>query len=547
MTETAVLLARRVGTAGGRLADALAARHRFVLAGFIGLQIGLTVALALSVERNGWLTYQGGDQIKFTTTAWALGQGLLPEGEVGFGWPMLLLPLMWITGASSVQLIPLAQALTVLVLAPLTTLAVYDIAARLAGRLAGLWCAAIWVAAPYAAIPLFVERYHERWTEQFLPQAMGLTQLADLPSTAIVLCSAAFVVRALTQRQLPEAVLAGLLAGFAIDVKPSNALFLAGPLLAFAVSRSWRSGLAFLVALVPALVALTLWKWRGLGYIPILGLQELHIAAASRPFTFPLADSYLDRLPLDFDAWLQNMSYLREYSWSARLAQWIPVAGFIAVARRSWPAAMLLGGWFLAFVSIKGATDIANIENASFWRHVLPALPAFAIFVGALPLLLPGLGRRLADRLEPAATRRLGWRPPAAVFAWTLIPIVFFAVRGTQAGPGKIVTEAGLMVPVDGETVRVTGRRTTEGTVLEWTDATTRASTFYKVFRAEGTDLQGGARIVLASATLAVTRDRRFVDTSPVPNGVYRIGVAANWENDLEQGDVFLVSPPLSP
>ena len=44
---------------------------------------------------------------------------------------------------------------------------------------------------------------------------------------------------------------------------------------------------------------------------------------------------------------------------------------------------------------------------------------------------------------------------------------------------------------------------------------------------------------------LATTREKSFVDRSPEPGVTYRIGVAANWVNDSEQGDVMLISPPV--
>ena len=69
----------------------------------------------------------------------------------------------------------------------------YDIAARVAGRVAGLWSAAAFVVVPVAVTPLFVDRYQERWTDQVLVQFYGLTQLADFPSTVLVLVSAALV------------------------------------------------------------------------------------------------------------------------------------------------------------------------------------------------------------------------------------------------------------------------------------------------------------------------------------------------------------------
>ena len=171
-------------------------RHRRA-GGLLLFQILATVALFFSVNRNGWLTYQGGDQIWLVTSGWLLGKGTVSYALTGHGWPMLLAPLTWITGSSSVQLLPLTTILQVGVLGPIATLAVYDIGARLAGRLAGVWCASAFAVAPFVAIPYFVQRYHDSWVDQFLPQALGLTQQADFPSVVAVLVSAALTVRAL--------------------------------------------------------------------------------------------------------------------------------------------------------------------------------------------------------------------------------------------------------------------------------------------------------------------------------------------------------------
>ena len=80
-------------------------------------------------------------------------------------------------------------------------LSLYGIATRIGGRVLGYWVAFLWVIAPYAAIPLFVERYRERWTEQFLPQATGLTAMADYPSMVLVLVAAYFITRSLSPGQ----------------------------------------------------------------------------------------------------------------------------------------------------------------------------------------------------------------------------------------------------------------------------------------------------------------------------------------------------------
>ena len=125
------------------------------------------------MNRNDWLTYQGGDQIWLVTAGWLLGKGMVGYALTGHGWPMLLAPLTWITGSSSVQLLPLTTVLQVGVLAPIATLAVYDIGARLAGRLAGVWCAAAFAVAPFVAIPYFVQRYHDSGSTSFSRRRSG--------------------------------------------------------------------------------------------------------------------------------------------------------------------------------------------------------------------------------------------------------------------------------------------------------------------------------------------------------------------------------------
>ena len=259
----------------GRVADALTRHVAIALAVLVSVQVVATVALFFSVNHNGWLTYQGGDQIWLVTSGWLLGQGEIGSAFTSYGWPLVMAPLTWITGSSSIDLLPLTTVLQVGLLAPIATLAVYDIGARLAGRLAGLWCAAVFVAAPFVAIPFFVDRYHDSWVDQLLPQALGLTQQADFPSVVAVLVAAALTVRALEAGAQREAVLAGTFAGVALAVKPANALFLAAPLVAFVLARRWRQAVVFGIALAPALLALTIWKAKGLGTVPLFAQSSV--------------------------------------------------------------------------------------------------------------------------------------------------------------------------------------------------------------------------------------------------------------------------------
>ena len=408
-----------------RGADALTRHVVVALGAIVAAQVAATVALFFSINRNGWLTYQGGDQIWLVTSGWLLGHGTIGYGLTSHGWPLLLAPLTWITGSSSVDLLPLTTILQVCVLGPIATLAVYDIGARLAGRLAGLWCAAAFVAAPFAAIPYFIQRYHDSWVDQFLPQAVGLTQQADFPSVVAVLVAAALTVRALQAGAQREALLAGTFAGVALALKPSNALFLGGPLLAFLLARRFGHILLFAVALAPALVALTIWKSRGLGEIPLFAQGEVRLAAGLGDPVAASVTSWFDRtVHLNFDTWKQNMSNLREFTWSARVVQFLPLAGAIAVARRSVPAAGFFLAWLLGYVVVKGAASVATVESGSYWRLVMPALPAFVLLTAAIPLLVPTLVDRAGDRLAPLPGRRPNRRVTAIVVSvLALVPL----------------------------------------------------------------------------------------------------------------------------
>ena len=257
-----------------------------VLAPLVVAQWVVLAVFALTVQRNGWLFYQGGDQTWFYTSAWELAHGRVPETLVGYLWPFLLAPLAFLAGPDFLDGLPVIILLQLLVLVPLAVLCAYSIAARIGGRLLGYFAAAAWIVAPFAAQPLFVGRYHERWNEQTLPQALGFTALGDFPSMVLLLVAAVFVLRALDGAGRGDVVAAGLVAGLAIALKPANGLFVFAPLVAFALARRWRAVLEFGVALIPALLTLVVWKYRGTG-ISVLALDPTVLAAAAEPPPHP--------------------------------------------------------------------------------------------------------------------------------------------------------------------------------------------------------------------------------------------------------------------
>ena len=536
---------RLLSLAGGAIAS-LASRPRLALTLLLAAQWLLLLAFALTVRHNGWLYYQGGDQIWYATTAWELGHGDLPPTRIGYGWSLLLTPIMLVFGPGYVDAMPAVVALSALVLAPAALLAVYGIANRLAGRLFALWTGALWVAVPYLVIPLWRQDYHERFVEQFLPQALGLSALADYPSMVLLLCAAYFVVRALDEPGLTAPVLAGLLAGFALGTKPANALFLAGPALAFALARRLRPLLAFGASLVPALVALALWKQRGLGTLPLFAAEEVRVAAGATLAAVDVS-RYLD---LDWGHLRQNGNELREWFWSVRVLEWLPLAGALAVARRSLPVAGLLAAWLGAFVILKGTSTLATVESGSFFRYLMPAYPSFFLLAAAVPLLVPGVATRLARRWPPLEEPRLPRAAAAAAaVALGLVPIAVAGLARTTDRPDDVLLVNGILTPVD-EGIELTIRADGEARDLIWTAA--EDGVFYRVYRtaAGGQDVTcaesgGTPECALELLVLGTTREGRFRDGSPPPGSIYRVGKAANWRDDENQGDVFAISPPL--
>jgi hypothetical protein len=546
-----------------------------VLLPLVGVQWLAILIFALSVPRNGWLFYQGGDQTFFYTDSWVLAHGHIPESKVGYAWSLLLAPFPALFGPSFLAAVPAIVILQVLVLAPIALLAVYGIGARSGGRAVGYGAAGLWVFAPFLSIPLFVDRYHEKFVEQFLPQALGLTGLGDYPSTVALLVSAYFLVRCLDTRAPAEAVLAGLAAGFAVGIKPANALFLGGPALAFLVARRWRDGTAFAAALVPAAVALAIWKARGLGYLPLLTPDSEALAAGvgaiAGPGSPPLGVVVSRYLELDWDRLHANYLYLREVFWSTRLVQWLPVAGLLAVARLSWPKALLLGGWLATFVLVKGSSTEASLEQGTLLRLIMPALPPFLLLAAAIPLLVPQVGPRIAARF-PCRTRALRPRSMpvlAGVAAFGLLPVAVLAfLPPLQDGRAATLSSQSVYVPVGEEFgLRSAPSAAGGGIDLAWRPrASGSTRVFYTLYRApaefripkgspedfplvrEGLlceSRRGGAdKCSIEMDPLATTREPRWHDAPPPGRWTYRVGIAANWVDDEGRGDTMLLSRP---
>jgi hypothetical protein len=510
-------------------------------------------------EHNGWLFYHGGDQTWYFTTGWILGDGHIPDTFVGYGWSLLLAPFTWFAGADFLAILPALVVLQVLILLPLGAWASYALGARAGGRVVGYAAAAVWTLAPFATIPLFTERYHDRWIDQFLPEVFGLTGLGDLPATVALLVSAVLVLRALDDRRWLDGAAAGVAAGFAIGIKPSNALFLAAPLVAFAAARRPREAAAFGAALVPCMLTLALWKYRGLGHVPLLAYQGIHLAAGP----FPVG-ALPKSAQLDWDQLEKNFHGLQEFSLNARLLQWLPIAGFIGLLHRSTAKALFFGTWLAAYLVVKGASPVTSVEAGSFWRLMMPAFPAYCVLMASIPLLWPRTGVLLPDRFPHVPRRLMPVVVPAAIFL--LVPLAAVASATPLRADDK-AAEIGLenlFVPINRD-LDLRAEQRGPSVFLRWRRAAERGTdVFYAVYRARANALigkgseqlpvnrgifchekEGASRCSLEMTRVATTRDTSFGEGPPRGRWVYRIGVLANWRDDPSLGDPVYVSDPV--
>ncbi|MDQ3121290.1 MAG: hypothetical protein M3Q59_01990, partial [Actinomycetota bacterium] len=257
--------------------------------------------------------------------------------------------------------------------------------------------------------------------------------------------------------------------------------------------------------------------------------------------------------------WRVQMDQLREFFWSARLAQWAPLAGLLAVLRvRQAPIAALLGGWLAAFLVVKGFSTRADIQANTFWRLLMPAWPAYLILFASIPLLVPTFARRLGDRIRPASVSPVAWAWVAVAVALTVVlPAAVIAASSPSTRPERAVfqDDAGnyIMTPI-AEDVDLQVETTDRGRSLSWTSGGPwRSDVFYRVYRHDGRDVEcenaDGAisfYCFIRSFPIATTRDTKYLDREAPPGAWYRIGVGTNWLDDDTQGDVFAFSRALA-
>lgn len=546
------------GLAAAAAAGLERARPIRVLAVFVVAEWLVVAELARRVRHAGWIFYQGGDQLWYFTTGWLLAHGKLPQTPIGYLWPAILAPFAGAGGPNLVESLPAIVLLNVLVLLPVAMFALYGIAARIGGRLFGYWTLLLWIAVPLIGIRFTSTGYHQRYTELLLPQGLGLTGLADFSTMVATIVAAYFCLRALVDRhpRTFDGVAAGLAAGAAIAIKPATSLFLAGPLLAFAFGRRWRLAATFLVSVAPALVVLAVWKVRGLGYVPAFSSGAAVPLAAGTQAVVAFAGIDIGRyLNLDWQHLQDNIRLIQEHFWSSRVIEWLVIGGAIGLARRSRTALLLVGGWFAAFVIVKGTYAQAGVEDGSVFRILMPIFPAFVLLLACVPLLLPGMPRRLRPWAPavPSPSSRTRWALAGAAFAViAVVPLAAIAAASPVKGPNPAAAALSQMpIPIDVD-LGVSAKVSADGVSIAWRKQSPLGGpVFYRVLRGKEDAITCPTAAAAEMCTLSmpevgVTRDPAFVDKPPRGRWTYRVAVAANWLNDPAYGDVYFIGTPVS-
>ena len=220
------------------------------------------------MQHNGWLYFSDGAETFVHSTGWSLAHGHIPPAAIGYGWPLLTAP---VAGAAGINVLSRAAGARARAdaRAPPRRAALHVRARRAHRRPRVGYLAALgWIVLPHYADRLFIAGFHGTYYEQFLPQALGLRHdrvpVDGVRARRRLLRrdehrqprdgarGARGPLRRLCRRDRPGER----------AVPPRARRGLRGRA-ALAAAR-WRS----VVAALPAVATLLLWKHRGLGHVP---------------------------------------------------------------------------------------------------------------------------------------------------------------------------------------------------------------------------------------------------------------------------------------
>ncbi len=129
-----------------------------------------------------------------------------------------------------------------------------------------------------------------------------------------------------------------------------------------------------------------------LGPLPAVGTAGLAAAAVGAVFWIQAP-------------WTRLYDNFHETTWSPTLVCALPLACALGVALRSPWAAAALFGW-LSFFVLRAAHQTYYTSAGGFWSALAAAMPAIAVLIAGLGLLVPRLRTEQAVEQNPAASAR---------------------------------------------------------------------------------------------------------------------------------------------
>jgi hypothetical protein len=336
----------------------------------VGAQWLVTAGVAVAAAHDGSVYGDRDAAQAVVDAAHGVAHGTLPA-TAGPLYPLLLAPLAALT--SHVETVSsVVTTLNVVVLAPLASYCLLQIARRVAGRLFAMLAVAVWLLLPLVATHFFDPKYHAVFVDDVLPALYGLTLGPTYLAMALALAAAMLGLRAVDGA--PRAgIAAGLVAAAAVACFPLSAGVAVGVLLALVVAARWNALLEAAAGLAAGVAPTLIWRHRA--DVPTLTLGHP-----------------------TWGGFQGSMANMREFFYSNRVMQWLPVAGAIGMARLLGPAAALLAGWVGTSVVLVAATP-TGFDHGRIFVNFVPTWPAYALLVAAIPALVPTLVRRLGPQI----------------------------------------------------------------------------------------------------------------------------------------------------
>lgn len=367
--------------------------ERAFLATAVIAQWVIVAIFARLARHDGWVYGARPLQEREYTITREVASGGLPDGASGLGWGAVESVVAAPFGSGFADGLPPLVLLQTLLLVPLCSIGLYALVKQLGGTALARAATVVWLVAPLSVALLFDDRYRPVYTSELLPQLLGLTSLDGLPAMTALLWSAYFVFRQLTEERWVFAAAAGVTAGFALCINPTNALYLIAPVACLAVARRGRALGVFALAVLPAVLIAAVWLARTAPGESVAGAVEYALAY---DVAFPSAPQ--GYFSLELARLGDQLTQFREFFWSERLVEWLPLAGLLGAARLAPLKALFLGLWLGAFVLVKGAAVGAPVDIASFWRLILPAWPAYVVLGVSVVMLVPSFRWRYVLR-----------------------------------------------------------------------------------------------------------------------------------------------------